>query len=81
MVPPFPGQWQSQTFIFNNYFSSIAITSTLLSNIEKILGEYIIEFINSSLVKILSIPYNLVLDKNIQQFMPSLALLKILGKI
>ena len=29
---------------------------------------------------ILSIPYNLDLDRNIQQFMPSLALKKILGK-
>ena len=28
-----------------------------------------------------SILYNLVLDKNIQQFLPSLTLLKVLGKI
>ena len=32
------------------------------------------------MIIILSIPYNLAFDKNIQQFMPSLALLKILEK-
>ena len=35
---------------------------------------------SSSLIAISSIPYNLVPDKNIQQSMPSKALLKVLGK-
>ena len=39
-----------------------------------------VESVNSSLITILSNPCNLVLDKNILQSMPLLALLNILGK-
>ena len=54
---------------------------SLLSNIEKKIRKVnVLECTNSSLIIILSIPYNLALDKNIQQFMPSLALQKILEK-
>ena len=50
-----------------------------LSTIEKFL-ERLMYNTNSSLIIILSIPCNLALDKNIQQFMPSLAFLKIFEK-
>ena len=61
---------------FSNY-----CTISLLSNIEKKIRKVnVLECTNSSLIIILSIPSNLALDKNIQQFMPSLALQKILEK-
>ena len=40
----------------------------------------VIEYTNSSLITVLPIPYNLVLDENIQLFLPQLALLEILEK-
>ena len=54
---------------------------SLLSNIEKILERLMYNrMYNSSLIMILYIPYRLVLDRNIQQFMHSLASQKILEK-
>ena len=54
---------------------------SLLSNINFFLkGQCTIECTNSSLTMILSIPYSLALDKNIQRFMLLLALQKILEK-
>ena len=71
-----PVHKKDSKLVFSNYRPI-----SLLSNIEKVLERLMYNRnTNSSLITKLSIPYHLALDKNIQQFMPSLALLKILEK-
>ena len=58
---------------FSNY-CPISLLSNIEKKKEKERKVNVLECTNISLIIILSIPYNLALDKNIQQFMPSLAL-------